>query len=71
MGIQSLKGKIAKDIWSSGQSKRLPREHWRRSRHLLELINASSSLANLRIKGNPSVIRLHKLKRLFAKFNIV
>ena len=65
MGIQSLKGKIAKDIWSSGQSKRLPRELWRRSRLLLELINASSSLGNLRIKGTPPDIGLHKLKGNF------
>ena len=61
MSIRSLKGKIAKDIWTTKQSKKLPKELWKRSRFLLILMNASSQLENLKIKGSPPDVRLHKL----------
>ena len=61
MGIQSLKGKIAKDIWENKQSKKLPEELWKRARFLLILINSSTRLENLKIKGSPPDVRLHKL----------
>ena len=61
MGIRSLKGKVANDIWSTQRSKRLPKELWDRARFLLILMNASSKLENLKIKGSPPDIRLHKL----------
>lgn len=62
MGISSLKGRIANDIWQLGQSRKLPQNLWRRARFLLALMNASSRLDNLRLKGSPPDIRLHKLK---------
>ena len=61
MGIQSLKGKIANEVWASKQSKKLPKEYWRRARLLLEIMNASTKLENLKIMGSPPDIRLHKL----------
>lgn len=61
MGIRSLKGKIANEIWSAAKSKKLPRELWKRTRFLLVLMNASTQLENLRLKGSPPDIRLHKL----------
>lgn len=62
MGIRSLRGKVAKDIWEKKQSKRLPKALWRRARFLLAVMNTSSKLENLKLKGSPPDIRLHKLK---------
>ena len=61
MGIRSLKGKIANDIWHTKKSKKLPKEFWRRSRFLLEIMNSSTNMANLKIQGSPPDVRLHKL----------
>lgn len=61
MAIKSLKGKIANDLWETMQSKKLPREFWKRTRYLMEIMNASSTLQNLKILGHPPDIRLHKL----------
>ena len=61
MAIKSLYGRIAKDIWQSGEAKKLPKEFWKRSRLLMEIMNASSKLENLKIQGSPPDIRLHKL----------
>ena len=61
MGIRSLKGKIAKEIWSNKRSKKLPQEYWRRARILLEIMNASTKLENIKIQGSPPDVRLHKL----------
>lgn len=61
LGIRSLKGKIAREIWTNKRSKNLPQEHWRRARMLLEIMNASTKLENLKIMGFPPDVRLHKL----------
>jgi proteic killer suppression protein len=61
LGIQSLKGSIARDIWSTKRSKKLPKKHWQRARMLLEIMNASSKLENLKLLGSPPDVRLHKL----------
>ena len=61
MGIQSLKGNIANEVWASKQTEKLPRDYWRRARLLLEIINASRKLENLKVMGSPPDIRLHKL----------
>lgn len=60
--ITAFKGKIAKDIWEQNQSKTLPREMWLRGKALLTIMHATSSIEDLRIKGQPPDIRLHKLK---------
>ena len=61
MGITSLKGKIAKNIWRTKESKGLPKDLWSRSRLLLEIMNASARLENLKLQGSPPDVRLHKL----------
>ena len=60
--ITNFKGKVAKDIWERNQSKTLPREMWVRAKALLTIMHATTSLDDLRIKGQPPDIRLHKLK---------
>ena len=59
--IASFKGKIAKDIWATNQSKTLPRDLWIRGKALLAIMHATSTLDDLRIRGEPPGIRLHKL----------
>ena len=60
--ITSFKGKIAKDIWEQNQSKTFPRDMWLRAKALLAIMHSTSSIEDLRIKGQPPDIRLHKLK---------
>ncbi len=60
--ITSFKGKLSKDIWTTNQSKSLPRELWIRAKALLTIMHATSTLADLRIEGQPPSIRLHKLR---------
>ena len=59
--IISLKGKVAKDIWMSNRSKTLPRELCIRAKALLTIMHSTTTLDDLRIKGEPPGIRLHKL----------
>lgn len=60
--IVSFKGKVARDIWENNQSKSLPRELWIRAKAILTILHATQTLNDLRIKGRPPDIRLHKLK---------
>lgn len=60
--IASLKGKITRDVWTTNQSRSLPRALWIRAKALLTIMHATSSLEDLRILGQPPEIRLHKLK---------
>lgn len=60
--IVSFKGKVAKDIWTTNQSKTLPRDLWIRAKALLTIMHATSTLDDLRIKGELPSIRLHKLR---------
>lgn len=60
--IISLGNKAAQEIWEQEQSKRLPKELWIRAKGLLVIMHTTNSLANLRIRGQPPNIRLHKLK---------
>ena len=60
--IVSFKGKVAKDIWTTNQSKTLPRELWIRAKALLTIMHSTTRLDDLRIKGEPPSIRLHKLR---------
>ncbi len=59
--IVSFKGRTAKEIWEQGRSKSLPREHWIRAKALLTIMHATRTLDDLRIRGEPPTIRLHKL----------
>jgi proteic killer suppression protein len=60
--IASLKGKVAKDIWTTNQSKTLPGELWMRAKALLTIMHSTATLDDLRIKGQSPSIRLHKLR---------
>jgi len=60
--IVSFKGKIAKDIWNTNQSKSLPGELSIRAKALLTIMHSTSTLNDLRIQGEPPGIRLHKLR---------
>ena len=60
--IISLRGKVAKDIWTTNQSKTLPRDLRIRAKALLTIMHATTTLDDLRIQGEPPCIQLHKLR---------
>ena len=60
--IVRLDGKIANDIWFTNQSKTLPKELWIQTKALMTIMHSTSTLNDLKIKGEPPHIRLHKLK---------
>jgi len=60
--IVSFGNKLAKEIWEKNSSKSLPKELWIRSKALLTIMHNTSTIEDLRIKGQPPNIRLHKLK---------
>ena len=59
--IASFKGKIVKDVWETNQSKSIPRELWVRAKALLTIMHATSTVDDLRLRGEPPTIRSHKL----------
>ncbi|MGP1609822.1 MAG: type II toxin-antitoxin system RelE/ParE family toxin [Burkholderiales bacterium] len=59
--IVNFQGRIARDIWEREYSKALPRELWLRAKALLTIMHATRSLDDLRIRGQPPNVRLHKL----------
>ncbi len=59
--IISFKGKVARDIWESSQSKTLPGALWLRAKALLTIMHSTCTIDDLRIQGQPPDIRLHKL----------
>lgn len=60
--IRSFANKIAMDIWETNSSKAIPKELWIRAKALLTIMHATSDMNDLKIKGQPPNIRLHKLK---------
>jgi plasmid maintenance system killer protein len=60
--IVNFGNKLAKDIWKTNSSKTLPRELWVRGKSLLTIMHYTSNLDDLKIKGQPPNIRLHKLQ---------
>lgn len=59
--IHSFGNKIAKDIWETNMSKSLPKELWIRTKALLTIMHSTTDMNDLKIKGQPPSIRLHKL----------
>ena len=59
--IVGFNGKVARDIWASNSSKTLPREFWLRAKALLTIMHSTRTLEDLRIRGEPANVRLHKL----------
>ena len=60
--IRNFSGRIARDIWETNASKTLPREYWVRAKALLTIMHSTQLLEDLKIRGEPPNIRLHKLK---------
>lgn len=60
--ILSFGNKIAQDVWETDSSKSLPKELWLRAKALLTIMHGTTELNDLKLKGQPPNIRLHKLK---------
>lgn len=60
--IHSFGNKCAQDIWETNSSKSLPRDLWIRAKALLTIMHGTTELSDLKLKGQPPNIRLHKLK---------
>jgi len=60
--IVGFGNKAARDIWEKDASKGVPVALHVRCKALLTIMHATSSLDDLRIKGSPPNVRLHKLK---------
>ncbi|MCY4642983.1 MAG: type II toxin-antitoxin system RelE/ParE family toxin [Bacteriovoracales bacterium] len=60
--IVNFRNKAAREIWETDKSKYLPREYWFRAKALLTIMHSTQDLYDLKIKGQPPKIRLHKLK---------
>ncbi len=60
--IRNFGNKIAQDVWETDSSKSLPRESWVRAKALMTIMHGTSEINDLKIKGQPPNIRLHKLK---------
>ncbi len=60
--IQSFGNTSAQEIWETDSSKALPKELWLRAKALLTIMHSTSTLDDLKIRGQPPNVRLHKLK---------
>lgn len=60
--IRNFANRMAEDMWENSGSKAFPKELWLRAKALLTIMHSTSSLGDLKIKGHPPDIRLHKSK---------
>lgn len=60
--IVGFGNRAARDVWENDESKTLPRDLWVRAKALLTIMHNTRTLNDLRIKGEPPNVRLHKLK---------
>ncbi len=60
--IRNFGNKIAIDVWETNSSKSLPRELCIRAKALLTIMHGTSDMNDLKIKGQPPNIQLHKLQ---------
>ena len=60
--IRSFGNKIAREIWETDYSKSLPEELSIRAKALLTIMHGTTQIGDLKVKGQPPNIRLHKLK---------
>lgn len=60
--IRNFANKIAQEIWETNPSRSLPKELWIRAKALLTIMHGTTDMNDLRIKGQPPNIRLHKLQ---------
>lgn len=60
--IKNFGNRTAEEIWESNSSKLIPKELWLRAKALMTIMHSTSTINDLKIKGQPPNIRLHKLK---------
>jgi toxin HigB-1 len=60
--IRSFANRITRQLWETSECKALPPELWLRAKALMTIMHATTTLEDLKIKGQPPNIRLHKLK---------
>jgi proteic killer suppression protein len=60
--IKSFGNRAAQEVWESWESKAVPKDLWMRAKALLTIMHGTTTLEDLKIKGQPPNIRLHKLK---------
>lgn len=60
--IRNFSSRSTEELWETNSSKSFPREIWVRAKALLTIMYSTSTLDDLKIKGQPPSIRLHKLK---------
>ena len=60
--IKNFSNRTAEEIWGNSSSKSLPRDLWLRAKALLTIMHSTSTINDLKIKGQPPNLRLHKLK---------
>jgi toxin HigB-1 len=60
--IRNFGNRVSEEIWEMEQSKHLPKELWVRAKALLTIMHGTIDLNDLKLKGQPPNIRLHKLK---------
>lgn len=60
--IKNFGNRTAEDIWENSSSKAIPKELWLRAKALLTIMHSTSTINDLKIKGQPPNVRLHKLK---------
>ena len=60
--IRNFGNKAARDLFHKGSSKSVPQKHWQRAVDLLDVMEAVESLDELKVRGFPPSLRLHRLK---------
>ncbi len=60
--IKHFGNRAAEEIWELNSSKFLPRELWLRAKALMTIMHSTSTINDLKVKGQPPNVRLHKLK---------
>ena len=60
--IANFGNRVAGEIWETNSCKGLPKELWLRAKALLTIMHSTSTIDDLKIKGQPPNIRLHKLQ---------
>lgn len=60
--IRNFGNRLAQEVWETSRSKKLTKELAIRAKALLTIMHSTSTLGDLKIKGQPPNIRLHKLK---------
>ena len=63
--VESYGNSEAQKIFEEGKPKKMPSHLLKRTTHLLDIMDNVESLSDLKIKGFPPNIRLHKLRGEF------